>query len=182
MPPPFAVWVTGLPASGKSTLTAALVKELRKRGIDPAVLESDAFRKVLGPSLTHDAPDRDRFYEALVYVGGLLFDRGVPVLFDATANRRAYRQRARDRFPRFVEVFVDCPIDVCMERDPKGIYRRAKEGTARAVPGLQAPYEPPERPDVHVRGDREDPESAARRVLDVLIESGFVPAPCGRRA
>lgn len=181
MTSPFAVWITGLPASGKSTLAAALVTELRKRGIDPAVLESDAIRRMLGPTLSYSEEDRARFYELLVHVGGLLFDHGVPVVFDATANRRAYRDRARERFPRFVEVYVECPLEVCMERDPKGIYGKAKAGAAGTVPGLQVPYEPPVHPEVHVRGNREDPESAARRVLEVLIEESLVPTPRGRR-
>src|SRR5262249_39996644 len=95
-------------------------------------------------------------------------NHGVSVIFDATANRRAYRDRTRQTIPRFIEVFVECPLETCIQRDPKGIYRKAREGDATQVPGVQAPYEPPERPDVIVRGDRDTPAEAAQRILAAL--------------
>ena len=170
----FAVWITGLPASGKSTVTAALQKELALRGLKVAVLESDALRKILTPRPRYDEEERNVFYGALAHVGQLLTEHGVSVIFDATANRRAYRDRARHAIARFLEVFVDCPLDVCMSRDPKGIYRRGREGSAAGVPGMDAVYEPPEAPDVTVRGDAENPAGAARRIVDKLIETGYV--------
>jgi len=170
----FAVWITGLPASGKSTVTAALEKELALRGLKVAVLESDALRKILTPRPRYDEEERNVFYGALAHVGRILTEHGVPVIFDATANRRAYRDRARDAIARFLEVFVDCPLDVCISRDPKGIYRRGREGSAAGVPGMDAVYEPPDAPDVTVRGDAEDPARAARRIVDKLIETGYV--------
>ena len=170
----FAVWITGLPASGKSTVTAALQKELALRGLKVAVLESDALRKILTPRPRYDEEERNVFYGALAHVGQLLTEHGVSVIFDATANRRAYRDRARHAIARFLEVFVDCPLDVCMSRDPKGIYRRGREGSAAGIPGMDAVYEPPDDPDVTVRGDAEDPVSAARRIVDKLIETGYV--------
>ena len=103
-----------------------------------------------------------------------LVTHGVTVIFDATANRRAYRDQARARIPQFVEVFVECPLATCIERDPKGIYRQAREGNATHVPGIQAVYEPPEHPDVVIRGDRENPDEAASRVIDTLIARGFL--------
>jgi adenylylsulfate kinase len=170
----FAVWITGLPASGKSTVTAALQKELALRGLKVAVLESDALRKVLTPRPRYDEEERNVFYGALAHVGQLLTEHGVSVIFDATANRRVYRDRARHAIARFLEVFVDCPLDVCISRDPKGIYRRGREGSAAGVPGMDAVYEPPDAPDVTVRGDAEDPACAARRIVDKLIETGYV--------
>jgi len=170
----FAVWITGLPASGKSTVAAALIKELAFRGVNVAVLESDALRKVLTPKPRYDEEERNVFYGALAHVGQLLTEHGVSVIFDATANRRAYRDRARHAIARFLEVFVDCPLDVCISRDPKGIYRRGREGNAPGVPGMNAIYEPPDSPDVTVRGDAEDPARAARRIVDKLIETGYV--------
>jgi adenylylsulfate kinase len=170
----FAVWLTGLPASGKSTVAAALTKELVSRGVNVAVLESDALRKVLTPQPRYDEGERNVFYGALAHVGQLLTEHGVSVIFDATANRRTYRDRARHAIARFLEVFVDCPLDVCISRDPKGIYRRGREGSAFGVPGMDAVYEPPDSPDVTVRGDEEVPASAARRIVDKLIETGYV--------
>ncbi len=170
----FAVWITGLPASGKSTLAAALARALRELGIDAAVLSSDALRKVFTPNPRYDDEERNVFYASLVHVGRLLTRHGVPVVFDATANRRAYRDEARAAIPKFVEVYVACPLAVCVSRDPKGIYRKGSRGEAGNVPGLQADYEPPLRPEVEVRGDREPPEEAARRVVAALRDRGYL--------
>jgi adenylylsulfate kinase len=170
----FAVWVTGLPASGKSTLAAELAQQLRALGIKIAVLESDALRKIFSVQPRYDEQDREYFYGSLAVIGRVLTDHGISVIFDATANRRAYRDRARQQIPRFIEVFVDCPLETCIQRDPKGIYRKAREGQAAYVPGLQAPYEPPESPDVTIRGDRDDPAEASRKVIAVLVRRGFL--------
>jgi adenylylsulfate kinase len=172
----FAVWLTGLPASGKSTIARALVRELSARGLDPAVLESDALREVLTPKPTYHEEEREAFYRAMGWIGALLVRHGVPVVFDATANRRVYRAPAREAIERFVEVFVDCPLEVCMARDPKGIYRRAQQGGATTVPGLQAPYESPERPDATVSGARDTPAAAAAAIVRVLEQRGYIPA------
>ena len=171
----FAVWVTGLPASGKSTLVTSLRAQLATRGIEIAVLESDVLRKIFTPHPRYDDDERETFYRQMVFVGKLLTQHGVPVIFDATANRRLYRDHARSQIPRFLEVYVDCPLETCIARDPKGIYHKAREGAAHSVPGLQSTYEPPEKPDLVVRGDREMPEAAARRVMMKLVERGYLP-------
>ena len=170
----FAVWVTGLPASGKSTLASSLKAQLADRGIDVAVLESDALRQILTVQPRYDEQGREAFYRQMVYIGTLLTQHGVPVIFDATANRRQYRDQARGAILRFIEVYVDCPLEVCIGRDPKGIYRKASEGKASTVPGLQSDYEPPDKPDVVVDGVRELPETAARRVMTKLTEKKYL--------
>jgi len=172
----FAVWLTGLPASGKSTVSRALVSQLAAHGVDAAVLESDAMRQVFTPDPGYNEEERTVFYSQMTWVGALLVRHGVPVIFDATANRRSLREAARQAIPRFIEVYVQCPIEVCMARDPKGIYRRARNAEASSVPGLQTPYESPEKPEVVVDGDREDPESAARRIVANLFEKGYIRA------
>jgi len=172
--PAFAVWITGLPASGKSTLAAALKSQLAERGILVEVLESDVLRRVFIPNPRYDEAERELFYRQIAYVGTLLLKHGVSVVFDATANRREYRDRARRQIPRFLEVYVECPLEVCLARDPKGIYSRARDGVLNSVPGLQAAYEPPVNPDVLVYGDTEAPEAAARRVIAKLIENAYL--------
>jgi adenylylsulfate kinase len=172
--PAFAVWITGLPASGKSTIAAKLVDQLLDRGVDAAVLESDELRKILTPHPRYDPDERDMFYRQMVYVGALLTQHGVPVIFDATANRRLYRCWARQQIPKFVEAYVDCPLAICIARDPKGIYRRAREGKAETVPGLQAAYEAPEKPEIILHGDRDTPEDEARRLTTKLIELRYL--------
>jgi adenylylsulfate kinase len=175
--PAFAVWITGLPASGKSTVTAALVRQIKERGIDVAVLESDALRKMFSAEPGYDEKDREYFYGALAFIGAILTKHGIPVIFDATANRRSYRDRARQQILRFVEIFVDCPLDICIKRDPKGIYKKGKAGQATNVPGLQSIYEPPEKPDLVIQGDREDPEDAAGRIVAELERRGYTIPP-----
>jgi adenylylsulfate kinase len=171
----FAVWVTGLPASGKSTLVSSLKTQLAMRGVDVEVLESDALRRILTPQPNYDEQERDTFYGQMLFIGELLIKHGVSVIFDATANRRTYRDQARRRLVKFLEVYVDCPLEVCIARDPKGIYRQGAEGKTRSVPGLQEPYEAPEKPDVIVHGDTELPESAALKIIRKLIENGMLP-------
>jgi adenylylsulfate kinase len=175
METPFSLWITGLPASGKSSITEALLERLRRRGIDPVVLESDQFRKYFTPHATHSEEDRVSFYRGLVEVAAMILERGVPVILDATGNRRAYRQPARERFSKFAEVFVDCPLEICVARDPKGIYRRGLSGEATTVPGLQAEYEPPIHPEIHIRSDQDEPDEGARKIMDFLISSEFIP-------
>ena len=170
----FAVWITGLPSSGKSTLAAALAQALRDRGVDAAVLESDALRQVLTPHPVYSEEERDTFYQAITFIGRLLVEHDVPVIFDATANRRRYRDHARQQIASFLEIYVDCPLETCLKRDVKGIYRKAQAGGSSTVPGLQASYEPPEHPDLIIDGERERPEEAARRVVAKLIERRFL--------
>ena len=170
----FAVWVTGLPASGKSTLIQALKTQLADRGIEIAVLESDVLRRIFTVQPHYDEQERETFYRQMVYIGTLLTQHGVPVIFDATANRRAYRDQARSQIPRFIEVYVNSPLEICIARDPKGIYRKAREGEANNVPGLQSAYEPPEKPELVIDGSQERPETAARRVMKTLAEKGYI--------
>jgi adenylylsulfate kinase len=170
----FGIWITGLPASGKSTLTAALKEQLRARGVDVAVLESDTLRKTFTPNPRYDEEERNTFYQQLADVGALLTAQGVPVIFDATANRRAYRDRARHQIPHFLEIYVDCPLPICIARDPKGIYKQAQASGAAKVPGLQTPHEAPETPDLVVKCEGESPETAAGRVVALLEKKGYI--------
>ena len=171
----FTVWLTGLPASGKSTVARALAAELGGKGIRAAVLESDAVRREITPDASFGEAEREAFYATLAYLARVLVLHGVPVIVDATANRRAYRDRARAAIPRFLEAHVRCPLAVCQARDPKGIYRRGAEGTAQNVPGVSAPYEPPLMPEVVVDGETDDPAVAARHIVSALEKKEFLP-------
>ena len=174
MGPAFAVWLTGLPASGKSAIAQSLLRALQARGLDPAVLESDALRRAVTPRPKYDDAERELFYGALVHLGTYLVQHGVPVVFDATANRRAYRDAARARIERLAEVFVDCPLEVCAARDPKGLYRRARDGQTDFLPGSQARYEPPLNPELVVHSARNDPEASADEVVALLEARGWL--------
>jgi len=170
----FAVWLTGLSGSGKSAVARELLALLHARGLDAAVLESDVLRTQLTPFARYDARERDFFYAALAQLGAHVVAQGRPVIFDATANRRAYRDAARATIARFAEVYVDTPLEVCAARDPKGLYRGAREGRSAALPGVQAAYEPPSAPEVVVQGDRGTPAEAATVIAGWLEARGWL--------
>jgi adenylylsulfate kinase len=178
--PAFAVWLTGLSSSGKSSIAEELSSRLSERGLRPRVLESDAVRREITPDATYGDAERDIFYAALAFAARLLVEHGVPVIVDATANRRAYRDKARREIARFAEIHVRCPLEVCRSRDPKGIYRRGAEGTAPNVPGLSAPYEEPAAPEAVVDGERDAPAESARRIVEMLDGKGWLPATGSR--
>jgi adenylylsulfate kinase len=169
----FAIWITGLPASGKSSITRELVGKLKDEGVVPAILESDALRSILTPEPSYGPEERDRFYLQMARIGEMLCREGIPVIFDATANRRDYRNHARARIASFLEVLVECPLEICRKRDPKGIYAAADEGRTSSVPGVQVPFEPPLQPDVIV-DCREDPLINADAIFRRLRERGDI--------
>lgn len=164
----FAVWLTGLPASGKSAIAGALKARLAEAGLSVEVLESDAVRAQITPEPAYSREERDMFYRALAFFGSRLVARGVPVIFDATASRRAYRDLARTLIPNFVEVAVVCPLEVCRRRDPKGIYRRGEQDRGATVPGLQESYEPPLAPEVTVDTTTSTADEAAGQIMEAL--------------
>jgi adenylylsulfate kinase len=171
--PAFALWITGLPASGKSTIVGYLLPQLQHMGLSVEVLESDRVRETLTPHASYTSEERDIFYRALAFTGSRLMAHGVTVIFDATASRRAYRDFARQLIPRFAEVAVHCPLAVCMERDRKGTYEKGQCGQSTTVPGLQAPYEMPLNPDVTIDTTRTDPQHAAQQIF-AFIETRFL--------
>lgn len=160
------VWITGLPSSGKSTLAARLARRLRADGIAAVVLDGDEVRAALVPARGYGAADRDAFYATLANLAALLAAQGLVVIVAATSNLRRYRERARALAPRFVEVFVDVPPDECRRRDTKGLHARAQQGTARDVPGADAPYEPPVAPEVTACGGEDD--AALDKLVDLI--------------
>lgn len=163
----FAVWITGLPASGKSTITRELMKKLDALGVPMVVLESDKMRKILTPQPTYSEKEREQFYRAIVLIGELITRSGMNVIFDATANQRSYRDYARSLIRRFVEVYVECPLEICMKRDPKGIYERATSGKTMTVPGIQASYELPLHPEITL-DCQNPPEAGAKAIVNKL--------------
>jgi len=145
---------------------------LAQLGVRVQVLESDELRRVLTPEPTYTERERDWFYGVMAWIGWLLVKNGANVIFDATANRRAYRERARRMIgpERFMEVYVRCPVEVCMRRDRKGLYKMALEGKIKSLPGLQAPYEEPLEPDVVVDTSSMGPEECVEAVLKKVLQ------------
>lgn len=135
------VWLTGRPGSGKSTLAARIALQLRQNRTPVAVLDGDEIREALVPRPGHDAQARHDFYLSLGRLAAVLARQGLVVLVPATAHRRIWRDTARDRAPRFIEVHVDTPLEECRRRDPKGLY--ADAAAQPDLPGVGVPYEPP---------------------------------------
>ncbi len=155
------VWFTGLPASGKTTAAGQLVRRLRARGREPALLDSDELRAQLVPQGGYQPDARDGFYRTLANLAGLLAAQGLIVVVAATAHRRQWRDLARARAPAFVEVHVATPLDECQRRDPKHLY--AEPSAWVALPGAGVAYEPPLQAEVVVLG------GDARAYLDAVL-------------
>lgn len=170
----FAIWLTGLPAAGKSTLARALKDLLAEKRIRVQILDSDELRRILTPQPSYSDAERDWFYDVVTYIAGLLTDNGVNVLIAATGARRAYRQAARRGIARFAEVHVVCPPEVCRARDPKGLWERADAGEITTLPGAGVPYEAPETPEVVVNTAKLRPTEAAEETLRRLDQTGFL--------
>ena len=171
--PGFAIWLTGLPSSGKTSLAHALSHLLLERGVAVQVLDSDDLRQRLTPNPTYSPKERDWFHDVVTFLVELLTDNGVNVLIAATASRRAYREAARARIKRFAEVYVECSPEVCQARDPKGLWKRADKGEITALPGLGTPYERPRSPEVRVDTTRLSIENAAQQILHQLDLQSF---------
>jgi protein-L-isoaspartate(D-aspartate) O-methyltransferase len=178
----WAIWITGLPGSGKSVIARAVSDELRSRGVDVVVLELDAVRKVLTPQPTYSDAEREAVYRALVYTGATLVDAGTPVIFDATAHRRAWRDLARAALPAFAEIQLLCPLEVCRQREagrpqgaaPPGIYGRATSPGAR-VPGVNVEYEVARFPELRIDTTLNSVKDAATTVV-TFIQDRFLAA------
>jgi adenylylsulfate kinase len=167
------VWVTGRPASGKSTMGARLAERLRSDGTPCAVLDGDEIRVALGRPAGRGPEERGAFYEVLARLAALLARQDLAVIVPATAHRRAYRERARALAPRFLEIHVATPRAECERRDPKGLYARARTGAAVGVPGSDEPFEDPVAPDV-TAFDGED-DRAVSHALTLLRTARHKP-------
>jgi adenylylsulfate kinase len=170
----FAVWLTGLPAAGKTTLAEGLAEALRARGLIVQILDSDDLRDVLTPEPTYSAEERAWFYRVVAFIAQLLTQNGVDVIIAATANRQQYRDYAREAIEHFAEIYVHCPLQTCIDRDEKGIYDKALSGEASTVPGLQVPYEPPENPIAVVNAEATSPQEGVQRIVARLKERSFL--------
>jgi adenylylsulfate kinase len=168
----FALWLTGLSGSGKSAVARELLQSFKRRGIGAAVLESDVMRTQLTPFPRYDEAEREFFYRALADFAAYLA-KELAVIVDATANRRAYRDRARESIARFAEVYVSTPIEVCAARDTKGFYRSKN---LKSLPGVQVPYEAPLAPELVISGARGTPAEGAAEVMTFLERRGWLAA------
>jgi bifunctional enzyme CysN/CysC len=179
---PATLWFTGLSGSGKSTLAKALEQELLRLGHAAFVLDGDNVRHGLNRDLGFSAEDRTENIRRVAQVARLMNDAGLIVLTSFISPYRDDREAAREVIggERFVEVFVDAPLSICEERDPKGLYRKARAGEIESFTGVSAPYEPPADPELHLRSAVEAPDALVSRILDCLRRRGVLSAPDGQ--
>jgi adenylyl-sulfate kinase len=169
------LWFTGLPSSGKSTIARVVFHALLDRGLLVELLDGAEVRESLSRGLGFSKEDREEHIRRMGYVAKLLSRNGVIAVCAAVSPYRATRNEVRRNTTNFVEVYVECPVDVAEQRDTDGWYERARRGEVEEFTGVNAPYEPPESPEVHIHSDREPVRDAAAKVVQRLEELQLVP-------
>ncbi len=168
------IWFTGLPCSGKTTLAKAVREELERRGYYVESLDGDVTRKYLSKGLGFSKEDRDENIRRVGFVCSLLTKAGAIVTAAFVSPYEAIRQEIREQIKDFVLVYVRCPVEVCIERDVKGMYKKALAGEIKNFTGISDPYEEPENPEVIVDTDKETIEESASKVIKKLEEMGYI--------
>jgi adenylylsulfate kinase len=176
------VWFTGLSASGKTTISQAVADVLRARGYRVETLDGDIVRQNLTKGLGFSKEDRDENIRRIGFVAHLLSRNGVIALVAAISPYREIRDEVRARIGRFVEVFANAPVEVCEQRDPKGLYRKARAGEIKGFTGIDDPYEAPLAPEVECHTDRETVAESVAAVLHALEARGYVDRGQGATA
>ena len=173
----FTLWFTGLSGAGKTTIAEIVEHELRERERRVEVLDGDIVRTNLSKGLGFGRDDRNINVLRIGFVANLLTRNGVAVIVSAISPYKEARDQVRRRIVDFVEVFVDAPLEVCAERDVKGLYKKAFAGEIAQFTGVSDPYEPPAAPDLTLKTDEEEPQESARKVIEKLEFFGYLWTP-----
>ena len=168
------VWFTGLSGAGKTTITKAVAEKLTSQGCKLEILDGDIVRENLTKGLGFSKEDRDINVRRIGFVAHLLTRNGVIVLVSAISPYRAIREELKEKIGDFVEVFVNAPLNVCEDRDVKGLYKKARSGEIPQFTGVSDPYEPPTSPTLECRTDLEEEEESVAKVLKTLEELGYL--------
>jgi adenylylsulfate kinase len=173
----FTLWFTGLSGAGKTTISRLVETALRERGSRVEVLDGDVVRENLSKGLGFSKEDRDTNIRRIAFVADLLSRNGVPVITAAISPYREIRGDARELMgDRFIEVFVKASVEVCAERDVKGLYEKAFKGEIKEFTGVSDPYEPPLNPEITLDTEHQTPEESAAAILSLLEERQLIPA------
>jgi adenylyl-sulfate kinase len=170
----FTLWFTGLPCSGKSTIAALLAPELERRGHGVEVLDGDVVRTHLCKGLGFSREDRDENIRRIGFVAKLVSRHGAIVITAAISPYRSIRDEVRASMENFVEVYVNTPLEVCIRRDVKGMYKKALAGELKHFTGIDDPYEPPLNPELVIQTDKETPSASSGRILAGLEQMGLI--------
>jgi adenylyl-sulfate kinase len=169
------VWFTGLSGAGKSTISTLLRERLCGAGAKVELLDGDVVRTHLSKGLGFSHADRDENIRRIGFVCELLSRNGVIAIAAAISPYREVRDSVRARIPNFVEVFMECPLEVLVKRDVKGLYKKALAGEIEHFTGISDPYEPPEKPELTIHSSLETPEQSVERVWHTLKSLGLIP-------
>lgn len=172
----FTIWFTGLSGAGKSTLSEAIEQRLKQHGRNVEILDGDIVRTHLSKGLGFSREDRDTNIKRIAFVCSLLTRHGVACISAAIAPYREARGWARQEISNFVEVYVKCPLEVCRERDVKGLYKLVDEGKIKNFTGIDDPYEEPENPELVIETDKETVEESVNRIFAKLVELEYLDA------
>jgi adenylyl-sulfate kinase len=175
----FTLWFTGLSGAGKSTISQLVEQRLRERGLKVELLDGDVVRTNLSKGLGFSKEDRDENIRRIGFVCELLTRNGVAAIAAFISPYRAVRDEVRGKIANFVEVYVECPLDTLIERDVKGLYKRALAGEVKNFTGVSDPYEEPVNPEVVVRTNEQTPEQSADAVVRKLEELGYLTSRNG---
>jgi len=171
----WAIWITGLPGSGKTTIAREVQTLLSGERLK--LLQLDEVRKIITPQPKYTEEERSIVYASLAYMAKILTECGINVIVDATANRKGYRDLARQLIPNFAEIYVKCTLEICIEREskrvaeysPKGIYKSAVAKNA-TVPGINVPYEETNHPEIVIDSEKIGPREAAEKIVKRIGE------------
>jgi len=170
----FTLWFTGLPCSGKTAVADKVAEVLREHGLKVERLDGDIVRKSLTRDLGYSKEDRNENIRRVTFVAKLLTRNGVAVLTAFISPYREIREHARQEIGNFIEVYVKCPVEVCIERDTKGMYEKAQKGEIKEFTGISDPYEEPLEPEILLETDKETLEESTNRVIQRLNDLGYI--------
>jgi adenylylsulfate kinase len=182
----WTVWITGLPGSGKTYRAKALIEKLRQRNIKVEYLRMDEIRKILTPERKYTEEERNHAYRALILIAKFLTDNGINVVMDATGHKKVWRELARELIPNFAEVYVKCPLEICIERESRrkdnllvsNLYKKSmnrmktgkKVDAVGEMIGIDIPYEEPEKPELIINSDKLSIKESSDKIFQMIKE------------
>lgn len=171
----FVLWLTGLSGSGKSTIAEIVEGELKARKVKVERLDGDIVRKGLTSDLGFTREDREKNIERVTFVAKLLSRNGVGCICSFISPYQSIRDRVRLQTTNFIEVYVDASLDKVIDRDVKGLYKKALAGEIPNFTGISDPFEAPDAPDLHIKTDHQTPLESANQVIEYLEDRGLIP-------
>ncbi len=168
------LWFTGLSGAGKTTISKVVAEKLKQRGQKVEILDGDIVREDLSKGLTFSKEDRDINIRRIGFVAHLLSRNGVVAITAAISPYKAIRNEIREMYDNFIEVYINAPLEVCEQRDVKGLYAKARSGEIKNFTGIDDPYEPPDNPEITCCTDQESLDESVAHVISSLEKLGYL--------